>query len=114
MANESHFLDQSKDPELDSVALSSVKAATQLGAKLIVCITYSGDIARSIARCGPPVPVVAFCFNEHIARRLQLNRAVIPMMIKQECGDGVSGEVGGKVNICCLYASLVYCFVILI
>jgi pyruvate kinase len=94
---ESHFLDNAVDPELDSVAAASVKTANQLGAKLIVCLTYTGDIARSIARCGPPVPVVAFCYDEHVARRLQLHRGVYPMMIKQSMeADGSSSETGGK------------------
>eukprot|EP00615_Pteridomonas_danica_P000694 CAMPEP_0114335502 /NCGR_PEP_ID=MMETSP0101-20121206/5101_1 /TAXON_ID=38822 ORGANISM="Pteridomonas danica, Strain PT" /NCGR_SAMPLE_ID=MMETSP0101 /ASSEMBLY_ACC=CAM_ASM_000211 /LENGTH=527 /DNA_ID=CAMNT_0001467149 /DNA_START=76 /DNA_END=1659 /DNA_ORIENTATION=- len=94
---EAQFLDGSKDPELDSVAASSVKTATQLDAKLIICLTYTGDIARSLARAGPPVPVVAFCFDEQVARRLQLHRAVYPMLIKQNGHDknGSGSEVGG-------------------
>jgi pyruvate kinase len=69
------------DVELDAVAEAAVKAASTLKASLVMCITATGDAARAIARHRPHVPVIAFCFDAAVARRLQLHRAVHPMLL---------------------------------
>jgi pyruvate kinase len=69
------------DAELDAVAAAAVRCAASLGARMIVCITASGNIARALARCQPSVPVAAFCFDPRVARRLQLHRAVHPVLL---------------------------------
>ena len=72
------------DVELDAVAEAAVKAASTLKASLVMCITATGDAARAIARHRPHVPVIAFCFDASVARRLQLHRAVHPMLLTTE------------------------------
>jgi pyruvate kinase len=69
------------DVELDAVAEAAVKAATTLKASLVMCITSTGDVARAVARHRPDVPVIAFCFSAPVARRLQLHRAVHPVLL---------------------------------
>lgn len=88
--------------------------ATTLGAKLVMCITTTGDVARALARHRPDVPLIAFCFDAPVARRLQLHRAVHPVLLTtsdrasqdrlllsssdDEIGDGPSAAGGGDVS----------------
>ena len=69
------------DVELDAVAKAAVDAAHVLGAKLITCITMSGSLARAVARHRPNAPVLAFCYSADVARRLQLHRAIHPVLL---------------------------------
>eukprot|EP00591_Stephanopyxis_turris_P003610 CAMPEP_0195523272 /NCGR_PEP_ID=MMETSP0794_2-20130614/22255_1 /TAXON_ID=515487 /ORGANISM="Stephanopyxis turris, Strain CCMP 815" /LENGTH=523 /DNA_ID=CAMNT_0040653231 /DNA_START=191 /DNA_END=1762 /DNA_ORIENTATION=+ len=66
--------------ELDSVAESAVRSAKDLNAKVVVCITQDGAAARALARHRPTVPVLAFCTDPQVARRLQLHRSIVPLM----------------------------------
>lgn len=70
------------EQELDAVAASAVKSAMNMNAKAIVLITQSGRVARAVARHQPSVPVLAFCTDPQVARRLQLSRAVVPLMLQ--------------------------------
>ena len=71
-----------EDQCLHAVAKSSVKSARDLGAKLIIVITSSGKVARFVASHRPTVPVLAFCTDPQVARRLQLNRGILPVMLQ--------------------------------
>ena len=62
-----------EDQCLHAVAKSSVKSARDLGAKLIIVITSSGKVARFVASHRPTVPVLAFCTDPQVARRLQVS-----------------------------------------
>jgi len=70
------------DAELDAVAFAAVGGAADLPAKLIVVITVTGKSARYIARHRPTVPVLAFCTDAQVARRLQLHRGITPIMLQ--------------------------------
>jgi len=70
------------DAELDTVAFAAVRGAADLPAKLIVVITMTGKSARYIARHRPTVPVLAFCTDAQVARRLQLHRCITPIMLQ--------------------------------
>jgi pyruvate kinase len=70
------------EQELDAVAHSAVQAAITMGAKKILCITTRGHVARAIARHQPSVPVLTFCTDPQVARRLQLHRCIIPIMLQ--------------------------------
>jgi pyruvate kinase len=72
------------EQELDAVAASSVRSAKDMGAKAIILITMSGRVARAVARHQPSVPVLAFCTDPQVARRLQLHRAVLPIMMQTD------------------------------
>mmetsp|Transcript_12756 Transcript_12756/g.19770 ORF Transcript_12756/g.19770 Transcript_12756/m.19770 type:complete len:575 (+) Transcript_12756:13-1737(+) len=73
-----------EDQCLHAVSKSSVKSARDLGAKLIIVITSSGKVARFVASHRPTVPVLAFCTDAQVARRLQLNRGILPVMLQSE------------------------------
>jgi pyruvate kinase len=69
------------DQELDAVAASAVKSATKMGANKIVLFSLTGCVARAVARHKPSVPVLAFCTDPQVARRLQLHRAITPILL---------------------------------
>jgi len=82
--SERHVKLNQSDQELDAVAASSVGSAKAMGAKCIVVITQSGRVARAVARHQPTVPVLAFCTDVQVARRLQLYRSVKPLMLQSK------------------------------
>lgn len=79
-----YTIGENVDCELDAVAAGAVNTAAQRGLDIqcIVCITMTGSVARAIARHQPNVPVIAFCYDPQVARRLQLNRSVMPVMLQ--------------------------------
>ena len=70
------------EQELDAVAASAVKSATKMGAQKIMLISMTGRVARAVARHKPSVPVLSFCTDPQVARRLQLHRSIIPIMLQ--------------------------------
>jgi pyruvate kinase len=78
------------EQEMDAIAASACKSASQMGANMIVCITMSGQVARAVARHRPTVPVLAFCTDPQVARRLQLHRAITPIMLQSPLNPGSS------------------------
>jgi len=86
------------DQCLHGVAKSSVKSARDLGAKLIIVITASGHYARIVASHRPTVPVLAFCQDVQVARRLQLHRGIIPVMLQSEKDPLMQGTRMGELR----------------
>ena len=80
-----------EDQCLHGVAKSAVKSARDLGCKLIIAITSTGHVARVVASHRPTVPVLAFCTDVQVARRLQLHRGILPMMLQSDL-DPLSKE----------------------
>jgi len=78
------------DEEMDAIALSAVRSAKDMNAKVIILITMSGKVAGAIAKHNPTVPVLSFCTDERIARRLQLHRAIVPMLLQSKMDPGNS------------------------
>lgn len=79
------------EQELDAVAASAVKSSSKdMGAQLIICITMTGRVARAVARHKPNVPVLAFCTDPQVARRLQLIRSITPIMLQSPYSPGQS------------------------
>jgi pyruvate kinase len=72
------------DQELESLAGSAVKSAMVMDAKTIILITKSGRVAKAVARHKPSVPVLAFCTDAQVARRLQLYRGITPLMLQSD------------------------------
>ena len=76
------------EQELDAVSASSCRSAKDMNAKLIILITMTGRVARAVARHRPSVPVLAFCTDPQVARRLQLHRSIIPIMLQSNLDPG--------------------------
>lgn len=74
--------------ELDSTAYSAVRASKEFNAKMIILISMTGRVARAVARHRPGVPVLAFCTDPQVARRLQLHRSVYPIMLQSTLDPG--------------------------
>ena len=55
---------------------------------MIVVITMSGRCARAVARHRPTVPVLAFCTQAAVARRLQLHRSIYPVLSQSMLDPG--------------------------
>jgi pyruvate kinase len=77
-----------QEQELDAVAAAAVRSAHEMGAKMIVVITMSGRVARAVARHRPTVPVLAFCTQAAVARRLQLHRSIYPVLSQSNLDPG--------------------------
>lgn len=71
-----------QEQDLDATAAAAVRSAHDMGAKLIVLITMTGRVARAVARHRPGVPVLAFCTDPQVARRLQLHRCIYPILLQ--------------------------------
>uniref|UniRef100_A0A7S2MRG2 Pyruvate kinase C-terminal domain-containing protein n=1 Tax=Octactis speculum TaxID=3111310 RepID=A0A7S2MRG2_9STRA len=66
---------------LESVASAAIRTASDLKAKIIICITEEGSTARAIAKMRPNMPVLTFCGSAAVARQLQFHRALYPMLM---------------------------------
>ncbi|MCY4380399.1 MAG: pyruvate kinase [Proteobacteria bacterium] len=82
--SESNFLPYPVDRDLaessvldrDGIALAACESAEEVAAKVIVCVSLTGSIARAISRWRPKVPVVTLCPRVEVMRRLQLSWGV--------------------------------------
>jgi pyruvate kinase len=72
------------DQELEAICASAVRSAKDMNARLIVTITMSGKTAKALALQKPTVPVLAFCTDPQVARRLQLHRCINPIMLQSD------------------------------
>ena len=68
------------DEEMNVVASSAVRTALEMDVKAIIVLSLTGKTARTIAMHKPSVPVLAFCADIQVARRLQLHRSVKPIL----------------------------------
>lgn len=76
------------EEELDAIATSAVKTAKDLDAKCIMLITMSGKVARAVASKRPNVPVLAFCTDKQVAKKLQLHRSICPIFLQTNMDPG--------------------------
>ncbi len=67
------------------VCYSSVSAATQLGARMIMTPTMSGFTARMLSKWRPAVAVLGMTPNDRVLRQMQLLWGVKPVKIQWEC-----------------------------
>jgi pyruvate kinase len=80
-------LPRRRRPEAPSVAETVAEivavASDQLKVKAIAVFTESGSSARLVSKARPAPPIVAFCANRDVRRRLALYWGVLPRRIKQ-------------------------------
>jgi pyruvate kinase len=58
--------------EHEAIALAACEAADSVGAKAIVCLTLTGNIAKTIAKWRPKVPVIAISPRRDVIQKLML------------------------------------------
>jgi pyruvate kinase len=77
-------------PHLESVAAASAQTADEIGAKVIITLSKSGNTSRLISKYRPNCPIIAVSIarpgHDHAnsARRLLLSRGVVPILENQE------------------------------
>lgn len=68
----------------EAIASGAVRVAQDIEAKVIVVFTHSGFTPLLVSKLRPSMPVVAFCTDEKVYRRLSLLWAIIPRYIPQK------------------------------
>ena len=68
------------EEEMHVIASSAVRTAHEMDVKAIIVLSLTGKTARAVAMHKPSVPVLAFCTDIQVARRLQLHRSVKPIL----------------------------------
>lgn len=63
-----------------AVAKAAVTAAAERGCVAILCLTHHGTLPPLVSAFRPGVPIYAFCPTQKIARRLQIHRAIHPII----------------------------------
>jgi len=84
-----HIINAKERSVTNAVSYSSCSTAIHLGAKAIICPTYSGKTAKLISMFRPNVPIIATTANEIAQRQMMLFWGVIPLMMKQETSSDI-------------------------
>ena len=74
------FSSVGKESYLVSIAKACATAAEEQDAAAIIVLTKHGVLGRLISAFRPNVPVIAFCPNEIVGRRLMIHRGVHPIV----------------------------------
>jgi len=67
----------------EATADASCRAASDIGAKVLVAFTQSGFTARLLSKFRPGVPIIAYTPEEKVRNRMCLYWGVIPRMMRQ-------------------------------
>lgn len=67
----------------DAIARAAAVLATELDAKAIISLTFSGSTARRVAKFRPGVPIIGATSNEDTLSRLALVWGVIPVRVPE-------------------------------
>ena len=67
-----------------AICHAAITVAEDTKAKAILAVTLSGATARALSRLRPPVPVLACTTSSRVACQLNLNYALIPLIINEE------------------------------
>jgi len=71
-------------PRPEAITSSAVKAALDLVAPLILCLTETGSSARFLAKYKPSVPVLTATPVEQTARQCLVSRALFPIVVQRD------------------------------
>merc|ERR1719334_1178574 len=66
---------------LNSMASSAVKTAFDLNCSLIIVLTQSGRIARTVSKYRPHCTILAITDSERIARQCMLSNSIFPVLV---------------------------------
>lgn len=70
----------------EAIASSAVKAAFDLRAAVIICLTETGSTARLVAKYRPGCPVLTITANEQVARQTMTTRGLFPLLVGSMIG----------------------------
>ena len=82
----------------EAVARGAVNTAKEIGAKVLVAFTETGESARNVSLARPPMPIIAFSPNPQTRRRMSLFWGVVPRQLPKlqdtdQLVDWVSGDL---------------------
>ena len=94
------FLESGKLSQCEALASSAVRAASKVGAAMIVVFTRTGHTARLVSKYRPNMPIVSLVIprirqnsirwilqGEQAARRGLLNRGIVPLLANPTNSD---------------------------
>lgn len=84
-----HIINTKVKSVTNAVSYSSCTTAVHLGAKAIICPTYSGNTAKLISMFRPNVPILATTANYKAQRQMMLYWGITPILMKQETSSDV-------------------------
>lgn len=70
----------------EALCKGAVTTAKEIKAKLIICITETGSVARLVAKYRPSQPILALCMSASVIRQLNLTRGVVCLKIPSFLG----------------------------
>lgn len=73
----------------NAVSYSAYSTAMHLGAKAIICPTFSGNTARMISMYRPRVDIIALTSSEKTRRQMQILWGVTPLFLKKETSTDI-------------------------
>ncbi|KAL6042827.1 Pyruvate kinase [Balamuthia mandrillaris] len=73
-------------PVPETIASSAVKTAWDINARLIICLTESGNTARLITKYRAAVPILAVTNCAITSRQLLVSRGVVPFLVDSMAG----------------------------
>lgn len=68
----------------DALTMAAARAATELDANAIVCLSSSGFTVRSVARFRPTMPVLGMTFGDRTANQLTLSWGTRPLIFNEQ------------------------------
>ncbi|MDG2111216.1 MAG: pyruvate kinase alpha/beta domain-containing protein, partial [Actinomycetota bacterium] len=68
----------------DALTMAAARAATELDANAIVCLSSSGFTVRSVARFRPTMPVLGMTFGDRTANQLALSWGTRPLIFNEQ------------------------------
>jgi pyruvate kinase len=74
----------------DVMTMATWRAASEIGAKAIICISRSGFTVRAIARFRPEAPILAFSPDPRTVHQLSLSWGATPMQIDRIEGNNAT------------------------
>eukprot|EP00005_Dracoamoeba_jomungandri_P007127 CAMPEP_0174276540 /NCGR_PEP_ID=MMETSP0439-20130205/60446_1 /TAXON_ID=0 /ORGANISM="Stereomyxa ramosa, Strain Chinc5" /LENGTH=502 /DNA_ID=CAMNT_0015368783 /DNA_START=865 /DNA_END=2373 /DNA_ORIENTATION=+ len=80
-------------PIPDTIASSAVKTSWDISAKVIICLTDSGNTARLVSKYRPASLIIAVTSSPRTSRQLLISRACVPYLVPSMKGtEGIVAE----------------------
>ncbi len=68
----------------DAITMAAARAAAELNANAIVCLSSTGFTVRSVARFRPTMPLLGMTFDERTAQQLALSWGTQPLIFREQ------------------------------
>lgn len=65
----------------ETITSSAVKTAYDVGSRILLCLTETGNTARLVCKYRPSAPVICVTSNEATARQMLIHRGAFPLCV---------------------------------